>query len=73
MGLLHVSKVECGNTNDGNTSRSRYVFQVTVINMDFINRMRVVLEVISSGNNIDVEKVDGSAYKTTKQYVELYE
>lgn len=78
MGLLvDVPKAGFGNTNDGNTSRRFFAdpecsSRITGINVDLIKRFKVILEVISSGNNIDVEKFEAYANETAKIYVDLY-
>lgn len=75
--LVDVPKAGFGNTNDGNTSRRFFAdpetsSRITGINVDLIKRMRIILEVISSGNSIDADKFDVYAYETAKIYVNLY-
>lgn len=78
MGLLvDILKVGYGNSNDGNTSRRFFdnpecSSRITGINIDLIKRFQIILEVISSGYNIDTAKFDDFAHTTAKLYVELY-
>ncbi|CAH2094474.1 unnamed protein product [Euphydryas editha] len=78
MGLLvDVPKAGFGNTNDGNTSRRFFAdpdtsSRITGINVDQIKRFQVILEVISSGHNIDADKFDSYTQDTAKLYVQLY-
>lgn len=78
MGLLvDIPKVGFGNSNDGNTSRRFFnnpesSSRITGINISLIKRFNTILEVISSGFNIDHEKFDSFAQTTAKMYVELY-
>ncbi|CAG9840790.1 unnamed protein product [Diabrotica balteata] len=75
--LVHIPKAGYGNSNDGNTSRR--FFQntecsscITGINRELINRFKVILEVISSGHEIDHHKFENYAQDTAKLYVKLY-
>lgn len=78
MGLLiDIPKVGYGNSNDGNTSRRFFDYpecssRITGINIDLIKRFQIILEVISSGYDIDPAKFDDYAHTTAKLYVELY-
>lgn len=78
MGLLvDIPKVGYGNSNDGNTSRRFFgnpecSSRITGINIDLIKRFQIILEVISSGYDIDPAKFDEFAHTTAKLYVELY-
>lgn len=78
MGLLvDVPKAGYGNTNDGNTSRRFFQnaecsSRITGIDINLINRFKVILEVISSGHEIDHQKFDDYAQDTAKLYVGLY-
>ncbi|XP_050504471.1 uncharacterized protein LOC126883234 [Diabrotica virgifera virgifera] len=78
MGLLvDIPKVGYGNSNDGNTSRRFFndpecSSRITGINLDLIKRFQIILEVISSGYDIDPSKFDYFAHTTAKLYVELY-
>ncbi|KAJ8874374.1 hypothetical protein PR048_025222 [Dryococelus australis] len=72
MGLL-VDVPEAGfrNTNDGSSSR-RFLSdpecssRITGVNVDLIKRFKIILEVISSGNSIDVNKFDAFALRNRK-------
>ena len=62
MGILvDIPKVGFGNTNNGNTSRRFFndpetSADITGVDFRLISRMKIILEVISSGHKIDVEK-----------------
>lgn len=78
MGLLvDIPKPGFGNTNDGNTSRRFFAdpecsSRITGINIGLIKRFKVILEVISSGNSIDVGKFGAYAHETAEMYTNLY-
>lgn len=78
MGLIvDVPKEGFGNTNDGNTSRRFFAdpnlaAEITGINANLIFRFKVILEAISSGHRIDIDKFSEYAMDTAKLYVELY-
>ncbi|CAH1099302.1 unnamed protein product [Psylliodes chrysocephalus] len=79
MGLLvDVPKAGFGNTNDGNTSRRFFAdpecsSRITGVSVNLIQRFKVILEVISSGNSIDVDKFEAYTYETAKLYTDLYD
>lgn len=74
--LVDFPKAGFGNTNDGNTSRffedPECSSRITGINLELIKRFKVILEVISSGNSIDVNKFGVYAHETAKLYIDLY-
>lgn len=75
--LVDIPKAGFGNTNDSNTSRRFFAHpecssQITGVNLDLINRLNVILEVISSGHSIDAVKFDAFSHETAKMYVDLY-
>ncbi|CAG9760348.1 unnamed protein product [Ceutorhynchus assimilis] len=78
MGLLvDIPKAGYGNTNDGNTSRRFFnnveeAAAITGIDFELINRFKIILEVLSSGFKIDVEKFSMYTMDTAKLYVNLY-
>lgn len=78
MGLLvDIPKAGFGNTNDGNTSRRFFAdpdtaSRITGIDKNLIQRFKVILETMSSGYTIDVEKFGVYTYDTAKLYVHLY-
>jgi hypothetical protein len=78
MGLLvDIPKPGYGNTNDGNTSRRFFSdhttsADITGINLELIQRFKIILEVISSGFDIDVEKFGTYTMDTAKHFVKLY-
>lgn len=78
MGLLvDVPKAGFGNTNDGNTSRRFFAdpeasSRITGVNVQLIKRFKVILEVISSGNSVDVHKFESYTHETATLYTDLY-
>lgn len=78
MGLLvDIPKAGFGNTNDGNTSRRFFVdpdtsSRITGIDVYIIKRFKIILEAISSGHRINVEKFEEYTTDTAKLYVQLY-
>lgn len=75
--LIDMPKANFGNTNDGNTSRRffedpKLASEITGIDFDLIYRIKVILEVISSGYKVDPEKYDIYAKETARLYVNLY-
>src|SRR6195952_2767429 len=78
MGILvDIPKAEFGNTNNGNTSRRFFndpetSAAFTGVDVSWIARIKIILEVISSGHKIDVEKFRQYTLDTAKLYVELY-
>lgn len=78
MGLLvDIPKPGFGNTNDGNSSRRFFgnpelVAEITGIDLNLIYRFKVILQTISSGHKINLEKFDSYTKKTAELYVQLY-
>lgn len=78
MGLLvDIPKPGFGTTNDGNTSRRFFIdpklaAEVTGIHVDLIYQFKVILETISSGHKIDVNKFTEFTKKTAELYIKLY-
>lgn len=78
MGLIvDVPKPNFVNTNDGNTSRRFFAdhelsAEITGIDVNFLYRLKVILEALSSGHKIDTEKFSIYAKETAEQYVALY-
>ncbi|CAH0689249.1 unnamed protein product [Chilo suppressalis] len=75
--IVDVPKANFGNTNDGNTSRRFFnnieiSANITGIDKTLIERFAIILEVISSGYKINIEKFDSYCQDTAKMYVELY-
>ena len=75
--IVDIPKPGYGNTNDGNTSRRFFIdpslaAEITGINEILIYRFKVILETISSGQEIHAEKFGGYAEKTAELYVQLY-
>lgn len=78
MGLIvDVPKAGYGNTNDGNTSRRFFgnhelAAEITGIDENFIHRLKIILEVLSSGHKVNVEKFSIYAKETAELYVQLF-
>lgn len=75
--LVDFPKAGFGNTNDGNTSRrffshTEIAAEITGISKELIERFRIILEVLSSGFEIDTEKFGTYTFETAKFYVDLY-
>lgn len=75
--LVDMPKANFGNTNDGNTSRRffenpKLASEITGISYDLIYRLKVILEAISSGHEIDTGKYEKYAEETARIYVDLY-
>lgn len=75
--LVDVPKAGFGNTNDGNTSRRFFlhpetVSRITGIDLDFLKRLKLILEIISSGHKINTEKFEIFCKETAEVYVRLY-
>ncbi|CAH0563012.1 unnamed protein product [Brassicogethes aeneus] len=78
MGLIvDVPKANFGNTNDGNTSRRFFAdhelsASITGIDVNLIFRLKIILEVLSSGLNINVPQFETYARETEELYVQFY-
>lgn len=75
--LIDIVKQGFGTTNDGNTARRFFkdyelTARITKIDVNLIKRFAVILQVISSGKLIKLEKFDAYCKETAKMYVELY-
>lgn len=75
--IVDVPKAGYGNSNDGNTSRRFFeskeiAAEITGIDLRLIERFSVILEVISSGHKINVEKFSKFCQDTAALYVDLY-
>lgn len=75
--IIDMPKANFGNTNDGNTSRRFFdnpslAAEITGINYDLIYRLKVILEVISSGYKTNIEKFENYTTETARLYVDLY-
>lgn len=75
--IIDVPRQGSGTSNDGNTARWFFsdpntTSQITKIDKRLIERFSVILQVLSSGKEIDGEKFDTYAFDTAKLYVELY-
>lgn len=75
--LVDIPKAGFGNTNDGNTSRRFFncpeeAATITGIELPLIQKFKTILEVLSSGFEIDLTKFSKFTMDTAKDYVELY-
>lgn len=75
--LVDMPKANFGNTNDGNTSRRffedpKLSSDITGIDYELIYRLKVILETISCGFEINLEKYEKYAEETACLYVKLY-
>ena len=75
--LVDIPKQGAGNTNDGNKSRrffenAEISAQITGIDLNLILRFRVILEVLTSGFKVNVERFTRYADETANLYVHLY-
>lgn len=75
--IVDVPKTGFGNSNDGNTSRRFFsnpelAAEITGIALDFIYRIKVIIEVITSGHKIYLHEFANYCLDTAKLYVTLY-
>lgn len=75
--IVDVPKANYGNSNDGNTSRRFFSnveisASITGIDQALIERVATILEVISSGHKIDINKFSEYCRDTAKLYIQLY-
>lgn len=75
--VIDMPKAGFGNSNTGNTSRRFFAdpdlaAEITGINKEFIIKLKVILEAMSSGHKINAEKFGDYCKDTAKMYVELY-
>lgn len=75
--LVDIPKAGFGNTNDGNTSRRFFncpeeAATITGIELPLIQKFKTILEVLSSGFEIDLTNFSKFTMDTAKDYVELY-
>lgn len=75
--IVDVPKAQYGNSNDGNTSRRFFAnietsARITGVDERLIERFAIILEVISSGHEINLPKFSSYCSDTAKLYVELY-
>lgn len=75
--IVDAPKTGFGNSNDGNTSRRffcnpKLASEITGVDFNFIYRIKVILEVISSGHEIHLQEFADYCLDTAKLYVALY-
>lgn len=66
-----------GTTNNGNTARRFFKnaeksAEITGINLDLIQRFGVILSVLSSGYEIDVNAFEVYSLETAQRFIQLY-
>lgn len=74
---MDVPKAGFGNTNDGNTSRRFFAnpelaAEITRVDYNLIYRLKVILEVISSGQKVNLHMFADYCMDIIKLYVSLY-
>lgn len=67
-----------GTSNDGNTARRFFEnpavsAKITGLNEELIHRFYIILQVVSSGLDVDILKYDKYAMDTAKLYIRLYD
>lgn len=75
--IVDVPKSGFGNTNDGNSSRRFFsdpqqASEITGVDFNLIYRLKIILEVISSGHKVDLKKFADYGFETAKLYIALY-
>nr|XP_022901971.1 uncharacterized protein LOC111414763 [Onthophagus taurus] len=75
--LVDIPKANFGNTNDGNTSRRFFenyeiAASITGIDKNLIYRLKIILDTLCSGYNINIKRFQDYAQETAKLYVKLY-
>ncbi|KAL4712122.1 hypothetical protein ACJJTC_010983 [Scirpophaga incertulas] len=75
--LLDVVKQGYGTTNDGSTARRFFenpvkTASITGLDMELIGRFAVILQALTSGEAVDIEKFRVYALKPAERYVSLY-
>ncbi|XP_055839998.1 uncharacterized protein LOC129907699 [Episyrphus balteatus] len=75
--IVDKPKPGFGNSNDGNVARKFFQnyeasSKVTGVNPELIRRFYMILQAISSGFNINLEKFQNYCQDTARLYVELY-
>lgn len=75
--LIDIVKQGSGTTNDGNTARKFFEFPertatITGLDEEIVRRFAVILQAITSGENIDVEKFRAYTRTTAERYLQFY-
>nr|XP_034184029.1 uncharacterized protein LOC117606105 [Osmia lignaria] len=75
--IIDRPKPGFGNSNDGNTSRRFFAnhelsAEITGIDVTLIYQFKIILQVISSNQKINIEKFEAYAMDTAKLYIRLY-
>lgn len=75
--MIDIVKQGFGTTNDGNTARRFFKdyersSEITGVNSDLIKRFAVILQAISSGRNVDIERFRMYCRETAELYVRDY-
>lgn len=78
MGLIvDMPKANFGNTNDGNTGRRFFSdvqlsSEITRVDFNLMYRLKVILEAISSGHELQLKTFREYTRETAELYVSLY-
>lgn len=75
--IFHLYSQGFGTTNDGNTARRFFLdyktsSRITGIDENLIFRFSIILQAISSGKQINIEKFRNYCKETAEIYVQLY-
>lgn len=75
--LIDIVKQGSGTTNDGNTARKFFecptkTAAITGLNQNLIHKFAVILQAVTSGEIIKIDKFKDYAYDTAKMYVDMY-
>ncbi|KAK4876046.1 hypothetical protein RN001_012468 [Aquatica leii] len=75
--IVNKPKPGFGNTNDGNTARrffqnAELSAAITGIDLDVIKKLHIIMVVVASGFDIDVEKYRQYAHETARYFVSKY-
>lgn len=78
MGTVDKPKPGFGNSNDGNTARRFFrdpemSALITGVHLELIKRFKIILQAISSGHTINIEKFQNYALTTAKLFLEKYD
>lgn len=76
--LVDIPKAGFGTTNDGNTSRRFFSnvetsARITGVDLAFLKKLRLILELISSGKELNIQKFSTLCSETAELYISLYD
>lgn len=75
--IVDVPKPGFGNSNDGNTARrffknAEVSAEITKLDLQLIKKIHVIMIVVASGHEIDIQKFRAFLHETARYYVKLY-